>query len=144
MPNLFRKMQSQNANLRKASSRDLLGPDLRRVRAQVFQRNKFKRADVRGSKHHGRRASGFKRLLPPGCAQTPSITANETRKAKLSDGRDEIVANRRTEAKELLSHHRANGMQTAIARTGAAIAITIEAGARLKTAALEFTTQNIR
>jgi len=144
MPNLFRKMQSQNANLRKASSRDLLGPDLRRVRAQVFQRNKFKRADVRGSKHHGRRASGFKRLLPPGCAQTPSITANETRKAKLSHGRDEIVANHRTEAKELLSHHRANGMQTAIARTGAAVAITIEAGARLKTAAFEFTTQNIR
>jgi hypothetical protein len=118
--------------------------DLRRVRAQVFQRNKFKRADVRSGKHHSRRTSSFKRFLPPGYAQTPSITAYETRKAKLRNGRDEIVANRRAEAKELLSHHRAYGMQTVIARTGAAVAITIKASARLPTARFELTTKNIR
>jgi hypothetical protein len=118
--------------------------DLRRVRAQVFERNKFKRADVRSSEHYRRGASGFKRLLPPGYAQTPSITAYETRKAKLRNGRDEIVANRRTEAKELLGHHRAHGMQTVIARTGAAVTIPIEASARLPTATFELTTQNIR
>jgi hypothetical protein len=114
------------------------------VRAQVFQRNKFKRADVCSSKHYRRGASGFKRLLPPGYAQTPSITIYETRKAKLRNGCDEIVANRCTEAKELLGHHRAHGMQTVIVRTGAAVAIPIEASARLPTAAFESTTKNIR
>ena len=118
--------------------------DLRRVRAQVFQRNKFKRADMRSGKHHSRRTSGFKRLLPPGYAQTPSITAYKTRKAELRNGRDEIVANRRTEAKELLGHYRAHGMQTVIARTGTAVAITIKASARLPTATFELTTKNIR
>ena len=118
--------------------------DLRRVRTQVFQRNKFERADVRSREHYRRGASGFKSLLPPAYAQTPSVTTYETRKAKLRNGRDKIVTNRRTKAKELLGHHRAHGMQTVIARTGAAVAVPIEASARLTTATFESTTQNIR
>jgi hypothetical protein len=68
----------------------------------------------------------------------------ETRKVELRNGRAEIVTGQGTEAKELLGHHRTYGVQPVIARTGAAVAIAIEAGARLATAAFEFAAEDIR
>jgi len=118
--------------------------DLRRVRAQVFQRNEFERADMRRREYHARRASGFKRFLPSSHAQTPAIAAFETGKVEFWNWRAEIVAGRGAEMKELLGHHRAHGVQPVIARTGAAVAISIEAGARLATAAFEFAAKDIR
>jgi hypothetical protein len=116
---------------------------LRRVRAQVFEQNEFERADMGSRKHHSRRASNLKRLLPSSNAQTPPITALETWKVKLRNGRTEIVASPRTEAKELLGHHCTHRVQPVIARTGAAVAIAIEAGARLVTTAFEFAAKDV-
>ncbi len=73
-----------------------------------------------------------------------AISALETGIVELRNGRAEIVAGRGAEAKELLGHHRAQDVQPVIAETGAAIAIAIEAGARLATAAFEFAAKDIR
>ena len=117
--------------------------DLRRVRAQVFQRNEFERADMGRCEYQFRRASSFERFLPSSNAQTPAITDFETGKVGLRNGRAEIVTGRGTEAKELLAHHCTHSVQPVIARTGAAVAIAIEAGAWLATAAFEFVAEDI-
>ena len=114
------------------------------MRAQVFEQNEFERADMGSREHYGRRASNFKRLLPSSNAQTPPITAFETWKVKLRNGRTEVVASPRTEAQEFLGHHCAHGVQPMIARAGAAVAIAIEAGARLATTAFEFAAEDVR
>ncbi len=140
------RLQSTGLLVRLARQTEAGGGKLvwRRVRAQVFEQNEFERADMRSREHHGRRASNFKRLLPSSNAQTPPITAFETWKVKLRNGRTEIVADLRTEAKKLLGHHCAHGVQPVIARTGAAVAIAIEAGARLATTAFEFAAEDVR
>jgi hypothetical protein len=117
---------------------------LRRVRAQIFQRYEFKRAHMSRREYDGRCASGFKSFLPSSDAQTPTITAFKTGKVKLRNRGAEIVTDRCAEAKELLGHHRANSVQPMIAGTGAAVAIAVEAGARLATTAFEFATQDVR
>ena len=98
---------------------------------------------MRCTEYHARRASSFKRFLPSSHAQTPAIAAFDTGKVELRNGRAEIVAGRGTEAKELLGHHRAHSVQPVISRTGAAVAIAIEAGARLATAAFKFASEYI-
>ena len=99
---------------------------------------------MRRPEDHAWRASSFRRFLPSSHAQTPAIAAFETGKVELRNGRAEIVAGCGTEAKKLLGHHRAHGVQPVVARTGAAVAIPIEAGARLATAAFEFAAEDIR
>jgi hypothetical protein len=99
---------------------------------------------MRRREYHARRASSIKRFLPSSDAQTPAITAFETGKVELGNRRSEIVAGHRTEMKELLGHHRAHGVQPVITRTGAAVAVAIEAGARLATAAFESAAKDIR
>jgi len=128
---------------RKESGRGPAALDLCRVRVQVFQRNEFQRADVRRHEHDSRRAPSVKRFLPSSNAQTPAIAAFETWEIELRNGRAEIVADRRTETKELLAHHRAHGVQAVIARAGAAVAIAIKARARLSTAGFQFTAQHV-
>jgi hypothetical protein len=118
--------------------------DFRCVRAQVFQRNEFESADMSRREYDVRRASSFKRFLPSSHAQAPAITAFETGKAELWNWRAEIVAGFGAELKEILGHHRAHGVQPVIARTGAAVAIAIEAGPRLATAAFELAAKDIR
>jgi hypothetical protein len=118
--------------------------DLRCVRPQVFQRNKFKSTDMRRREYDVRRASGFKRFPPSSHAQAPAITAFETRKVELRNWSAEVVAGLDTEMKEFLGHHRAHGVQPVIARAGAAVAVAIEAGARLATAAFKFAAKDIR
>lgn len=116
----------------------------RRVRAEVLQGDEFERADMRRRKYHARRASSFKCFLPSSHAYTPAIAAFEAGKVELRNWRAEIVAGDGTKMKELLGHHRAHGVQPVIARTCAAIAIAIEAGARLATTAFEFAAKDIR
>jgi hypothetical protein len=113
------------------------------VRAQVFQRNEFKRAYMRRREYYGGCASGFKRFLPSSHAQTPAIAAFEAGKVELRNGCAEVVADCGTEAKELLGHHCAHGVQPVITGTSAAVAIAIEAGARRTTAAFEFAAQDV-
>ena len=99
---------------------------------------------MRRREYDVRRASGFGRFLPSSHAQAQAITAFETRKVELRNWRAEIVAGLGTEMKEFLGHHRAHGVQPVIARAGAAVAVAIEAGARLATAAFEFAAKDIR
>jgi hypothetical protein len=113
------------------------------VRAQFFQRNEFQRAYVRRRQHDSRRASSFKRFLPSSHTQTPSIAAFETREVEFGNGRAQIVADHRTETKELLAHHRAHGVQAVIPRARAAVAIAIKTRARLSTAGFESTAQDV-
>ena len=94
--------------------------------------------------HNRRCASCFKGFLPASHAQTPAVTAFKTGKGELRNGRAEIVPDRSAEPKELLGHNCANRVQSMIAWTSATIAIAIEAGARLATAAFKFATKDIR
>src|ERR1700730_44321 len=99
---------------------------------------------MRRREHHRRRASSFKRFLPSSHAQTPAITPLETGEVQLRNARAEIVPGRGTEAKELLGHHRAHGVQPVIAGTGTAVAVAIKTGSRLATAAFESTAEDVR
>ena len=114
------------------------------VCAQVLKRDEFKRAYVRRREDDGRCASSFKCLPPSGHAQTPAITAFEPGKVEFSNGRAKIVTGCGTGAKELLGHHCTYCVQAVITRSGSAVAIAIEAGARIETAAFEFAAQDVR
>ena len=113
------------------------------VRPQIFQGDKFERAEVRRCEHDGRRAAGFKRLLPARHAQAPTIAREKPGKIEFGDWRAQIVALLGGEFEELIGHDRANCVQPAISRTGAAVAIAIEARRRIAAAAFEFATENV-
>jgi hypothetical protein len=112
--------------------------DLRSVFAQLLQPNVFEWADVGRCEHNRRCTSSLERFPPSTHAQTPPIPFFETGKTPLGNRRAEIVACRGTEAKELVGHHCAYSVQPKVAGTRAAVAIAIEAGARLEAAAFEF------
>jgi hypothetical protein len=94
--------------------------------------------------HDWRRASCLKGFLPPSNAQAPAITGFKTGKIELRNWRAEIVANRRTESKELLGHNCAYRVQPRVAGTGATIAIAIKSGAWPATTTFQFATENVR
>ena len=79
---------------------------------------------------------GVQGLLPSADAETPAVTGGEAGKTELRMGCDQVVSLRAGELQKLRSHDRANCVQSNIARTGAAKAISIEPGGRLAAAAL--------
>ena len=83
-----------------------------------------------------RRHPGVQSLLPPADAETPTVTGGEAGKPELRMRCDQVVSSRTGKLQKLRSHDRANCVQSNIARTGAAKAISIEPGGRLAAAAL--------
>ena len=79
---------------------------------------------------------GIQSLLPPADAEAPAVSGDEARKPELRMGCDQIVSSRARKLQKLRSHDRANFVQSDIARTGAAKAISIKPRGRLQAAAL--------
>jgi hypothetical protein len=103
---------------------------------QILQGNKLDGRSVGGFQNDRRRHSGIQRLLPSTDAKAPTISSRKARKAELRMGPDQVVPSRARKLQELRSHDSANGVQSNIAGTGSAKAITIKAGSGLEAAAL--------
>jgi hypothetical protein len=91
---------------------------------------------VRCFRENRRRHPGVQSLLPPADAKTPTVTGGEAGKPELRMGRDQVVSLRAGKLQKLRRHDRANCMQSNIAGTGTAKAISIEPSGRLAAAAL--------
>jgi hypothetical protein len=113
------------------------------VTFQILPRHELKGGDVGAFQPHARSAAGIERLLPAGDAQAPAIAGLQAGKFVLRDGRGEVVALRAAEEQEFGGHFHADGVETDIARAGAAIAIAIKTGDRLEAAGTQAFTEDV-
>ena len=88
-------------------------------------------------------ATALHGCFPARHADAPFVARFQTGKIIFGPRRDEIVAIKHRKIQEVAIDQNTNGMQPDIFRTGAAVAIAIEAGAWLATAAFEFVAQDI-
>ena len=90
---------------------------------------------------HWRRDTSLQRLQPPRHAKAPAVALLQAGKVGMRC--DEVIAARAGEIEELLRHSCANRVQARVAWTSAAIAIAVEAGERIATAAAQVCAQDI-
>jgi hypothetical protein len=81
-------------------------------------------------------------LRPAFSNHTPPVTGLQSRKAVLRHGRDQVIANAALLHEEFRRHHGAHQM-AGLARSKAAAAVAIEACDWVRTAGLEFGTEDI-
>ena len=82
-------------------------------------------------------------LKPTLSNHAPAIAGSQTRKAVLGHWRDQVVADTLLVLEESRGYHCTNQMDRLV-RPGCAAAVAIEACDRVRTAGLQFATQDIR
>ena len=107
-----------------------------RVGFQRFQIHEFQHGDMAGFQHDGTGVTGFGRLRPAPHADAPAVAGRQAGEIIFGARRDEVVALKRQKFKKGLGDLAADGVQPAILRSGAAIAIAIKPGDGRLTAAL--------
>ena len=80
---------------------------------------------------------------PASNAEAPTVSGAEAGKIELRMRCDQVVSSGAGKLQKLRSHHRANCVQSNIARTDAAKAIAIESSSRPAAAALEVSAKNV-
>jgi hypothetical protein len=84
------------------------------------------------------------RFLPAENTEAPLIAGLKSREGKLGARSHEVISLVPAELQKLLRHHRANAMESAIACTGPATAVTKEAGHGIGRAGGEVFPENIQ
>jgi hypothetical protein len=97
-----------------------------------------------GLEYDGGSTSCVEGFLPAGHAETPFVAGFKAGKTELGFGSAEVISVHFGELQELLSHHGADRVKPAVIGSGAAIPIAIEAGQRIATAALQFSSEDVR
>ena|SRR5580700_1917909 len=111
------------------------------MRLQFFEVHELEGGRMRCLEVHWRRDAGLQRLLPTRHAKAPAVALLQAE--KVGTRCDEVIAARAGESEELLRHPGANGVQPRVAWTSTAIAIAVEAGERIATAAAQVCAQDI-
>ncbi len=88
-------------------------------------------------------ATRVKRFFPSRYAQTPLVPWLQARKIILANRRDQVVSGIPAECQKLGADDDADNVQTVIAHSGPAIAISIKTGHRRCTAELQFRAKNV-
>ena len=101
---------------------------LHRVGFQRFHVHEFQHGDVAGFQHHGTRVAGFERFRPAPHADAPAVAGRQAGEIVFGAWRDEVVALQRQKFQKRLGDLAADGVQPAIFRPGAAIAIAVKPG----------------
>ena len=113
------------------------------VRLQIFQRDKLERVKMRGFEDDLRSHARIERLDPASDAEAPAVARRQSRKIVMRHGRGEVIALRAAEGEKFGGRHDADGVQSLVVGTGAAIAVAVKAGHGRGAAALQRLAKNI-
>ena len=111
------------------------------MRLQFFEVHELEGGRMRRLEVDWRRDTSLQRLQPPRHAKAPAVALLQAGKVGMRC--DEVIGARTGESEELLRDSCANRVQARVAWTSAAIAIAVEAGERITTAAAQVSAQDI-
>jgi len=110
---------------------------------QGLQRHDLQRALMRRGEHDRRRHPVGVGLQPARRDDTPAVAGNQAREVVERQGGLQVVADAALVLEELGGHDRADCVTTEVLRTGAATAVAVEPGDRIRAAWLEVAAEDI-
>jgi hypothetical protein len=115
----------------------------RGMRLEIVERDELERGRMRSLEYGRRRGAGLERLLPACGDDAPTIARLQPREEPLRLRRGKVVPDRRRELEEFRRHDRADRVEARVTTLGAAMAVSEEAGQRIKRARLQLTAEDV-